>query len=79
MRDVHVPFPNRFHDLVFGHELGQGSFSSVKYARQITKGRPRDDWPEFAVKIISTNKIKVSNDPDPRPPGPGDDIRTPRV
>ncbi|CAM9294617.1 unnamed protein product, partial [Sphacelaria rigidula] len=48
----------RFHDLVFGHELGQGSFSSVKYARQITKGRPQGDWPEFAVKIISTTKIK---------------------
>lgn len=54
-----APFLNRFHDLVFGHELGQGSFSSVKYARQITKGKSRSDWPEFAVKIISTTKIEV--------------------
>ncbi|CAB1107395.1 unnamed protein product [Ectocarpus sp. CCAP 1310/34] len=49
----------RFHDLVFGHELGSGSFSVVKYARHITKGRSRSQWPEFAVKIISTTKIQV--------------------
>lgn len=54
-----IPIPNRFHDLVFGHELGQGTFSSVKYARQITKGKTRSEWPEFAVKIISTSKIEV--------------------
>lgn len=50
---------NRFHDLVFGDELGQGSFSVVKYARHITKGKSRSDWPEFAVKVISTTKIQV--------------------
>ena len=27
----------KFHDLVFGRELGEGSFSVVKYARHITK------------------------------------------
>jgi len=27
----------KFHDLVFGHSLGEGSFSTVKYARHITK------------------------------------------
>ena len=27
----------KFHDLVFGHFLGDGAFSTVKYARQITK------------------------------------------
>ncbi|CAM9107864.1 unnamed protein product [Ectocarpus fasciculatus] len=51
----------RFHDLVFGHELGSGSFSVVKYARHITKGRSRSQWPEFAVKIISTTKIQELN------------------
>lgn len=29
----------KFHDLVFGHLLGEGSFSTVKYARHITKVR----------------------------------------
>lgn len=52
----------RFHDLVFGHELGQGSFSVVKYARHITKGKSRSEWPEFAVKVISTTKIQVISD-----------------
>jgi len=62
----------KFHDLVFGHELGRGSFSTVKYARQILKqGGPkagpkagaikedkgRSVWPEFAVKIISTSTV----------------------
>lgn len=50
---------DRFHDLVFGHELGSGSFSVVKYARHITKGKSRSQWPEFAVKVISTTKIQV--------------------
>ncbi|CAM9104545.1 unnamed protein product [Discosporangium mesarthrocarpum] len=51
--------PNlRFHDLVFGQELGHGSFSSVKYARQIVRGAPRTDWPEYAVKIIGTERIE---------------------
>jgi hypothetical protein len=27
----------KFHDLVFGNELGHGAFSVVKYARRITK------------------------------------------
>ncbi len=27
----------RFHDLVFGGQLGEGAFSVVKYARHITK------------------------------------------
>jgi hypothetical protein len=48
----------KFHDLVFGHELGRGSFGSVKYARLIDKKKPRSQWPEYAVKIISTEKIR---------------------
>ena len=27
----------KFHDLVFGHELGEGAFSTVRYARQIIR------------------------------------------
>lgn len=50
--------PNlKFHDLVFGHELGSGAFGSVKYARLIDKTKSRSYWPEYAVKIVSTNKI----------------------
>jgi len=47
----------KFHDLVFGQNLGEGSFGSVRYARQIVKDRTRSYWPEFAVKIVSTEKI----------------------
>ena len=51
----------RFHDLVFGHELGKGSFGTVKYARQIVRGSPRVVWPEFAVKMISAQTIEKDN------------------
>ena len=34
---MHTSRGRRFHDLVFGHELGRGSFSTVKYARQILR------------------------------------------
>ncbi|KAL3808335.1 hypothetical protein ACHAXA_003233 [Cyclostephanos tholiformis] len=47
----------KFHDLVFGQELGSGAFSTVKYARHIVKTRTRSSWPEYAVKIVSTQKI----------------------
>eukprot|EP01083_Nonionella_stella_P058339 152825_1 len=48
----------KFHDLVFGQVLGTGSFSTVKYARQIIKGKTRSYWPEFAIKIVSTQRIE---------------------
>ena len=48
----------KFHDLVFGHDLGEGAFGSVRYARQIDRSRGRSQWPEYAVKVISTEKIK---------------------
>eukprot|EP00039_Didymoeca_costata_P006938 m.94804 g.94804 ORF g.94804 m.94804 type:complete len:958 (+) comp13459_c0_seq1:122-2995(+) len=48
----------KFHELVFGRELGSGAFSIVKYAKQIIKGVPFAQWPEFAVKTISIEKIK---------------------
>jgi hypothetical protein len=47
-----------FHDLVFGHDLGSGSFSHVKYAKRIIKGQPASTWPEYAVKIIATDVIQ---------------------
>lgn len=47
-----------FHDLAFGRELGSGSFSVVKYAKKIVKGSPAPTWPEFAVKVISTDAIR---------------------
>lgn len=48
----------KFHDLVFGHDLGTGAFGSVRYARLIDRSRTRSHWPEYAVKIISTEKIR---------------------
>ena len=49
----------KFHDLVFRHdELGKGAFSTVKYSRLILKDKPRSQWPEYAVKIVSSKKIE---------------------
>jgi len=48
----------KFHDLVFGHDLGAGAFGVVRYARLIDKTKTRSHWPEYAVKIISTEKIR---------------------
>jgi serine/threonine protein kinase len=53
---VLLPFLS-FQDLVFGHELGAGSFSSVRYTKLIRKGLPASQWPEYAVKVISTKTI----------------------
>jgi serine/threonine protein kinase len=47
----------KFHDLVFGHELGAGAFGSVRYARLIDQSKTRSHWAEYAVKNISTQKI----------------------
>lgn len=59
MQESPVLFPNlKFHDLVFGQELGTGAFSTVKYARRIVKTQTRSNWPEYAVKIVSTQKIE---------------------
>ena len=48
----------KFHDLVFGHDLGEGAFGSVRYARLIDRSKTRSNWSEFAVKVISTEKIQ---------------------
>ncbi len=59
MAETPTLLPNlKFHDLVFGHDLGAGAFGSVRYARLIDRSRTRSQWPEYAVKIISTEKIK---------------------
>ncbi len=47
----------KFHSLVFGRTLGTGAFSTVKYARLITRGSTRSNWAEFAVKVIARSKI----------------------
>ena len=43
----------RFHDLVFGRELGRGAFSLVKYARHVHREKSSVAWPEYAVKVTS--------------------------
>ena len=48
----------KFHDLVFGQQLGSGAFGVVSYARHIQKGSSRSSWPEYAVKLISEEKIQ---------------------
>ncbi|KAL7512700.1 hypothetical protein ACHAXN_009772 [Cyclotella atomus] len=59
MLESPVLLPNlKFHDLVFGQDLGTGAFSTVRYARQIVKDRTRSKWPEYAVKVVSTQKIE---------------------
>jgi serine/threonine protein kinase len=59
MAETPTLLPNlKFHDLVFGHDLGEGAFGSVRYARLIDRNRTRSQWPEYAVKVVSTEKIK---------------------
>lgn len=48
----------KFHDLVFGQDLGTGAFSTVKYARRIDRRCTRSSWAEYAVKVVSTQKIE---------------------
>ena len=54
--------PNlKFHDLVFGKELGKGAFSIVKYARLINKDKNQSLWSEYAVKIITESSLNEFN------------------
>ncbi len=49
----------KFHDLVFGADIGSGAFSVVRYAKRIMGGGSgRSEWPEYAVKVILTDKLK---------------------
>jgi serine/threonine protein kinase len=61
--DVLSPAPTllpslAFHDLVFGRDLGSGTFSTVRYAKQIVRGTLGSTWPEYAVKVISTSVMQ---------------------
>lgn len=47
----------KFHDLVFGPTLGEGAFSTVRYARLIERSSSQTSWPEFAVKIVSGEQL----------------------
>ena len=47
----------RFHGLVFGAQIGAGSFSTVREARRIVRGTPTATWPALAVKHIAADII----------------------
>lgn len=47
----------KFHDLVYGKLLGEGAFGVVKYARQINRDLLQSSWSEYAVKVISSEKL----------------------
>lgn len=52
---THTRLPSLgFHDLVFGQELGSGTFSAVRYAKHIHRGAPGSAWPAYAVKVVSS-------------------------
>ena len=53
----------KFHNLVFGRDLGIGAFSTVRYARVVKPGGTTylSQWDEVAVKIISYEIIKANN------------------
>jgi Protein kinase domain/Protein phosphatase 2A regulatory B subunit (B56 family) len=59
MSETPTLLPNlKFHDLVFGHDLGKGAFGCVRYARLIDRSKTRSYWAEYAVKVIATDKIR---------------------
>ena len=47
-----------YKDFVFGHLLGEGSFSQVRYAKRIVKGLSATGWPEYAVKVMSKALVR---------------------
>ena len=48
-------------DVVFGKELGTGSFGTVKHAYKIVRGEPRSRWPQLAIKQIDKRHADVAN------------------
>ena len=40
-----------FQELVFGQDLGSGSFSTVRYCKHVVRGTPASGWPEYAAKV----------------------------
>ena len=47
-----------YSEFVFGHLLGEGSFSQVRYAKRIVRGLTASHWPEFAVKVVDRELIR---------------------
>ncbi|GAB5358702.1 hypothetical protein AAMO2058_000481100 [Amorphochlora amoebiformis] len=47
-------------DLVFGKDLGKGSFATVREAFKIVKGKPRSEWKAYAVKNVAKEHQKVA-------------------
>ena len=47
-----------YNEFVFGHLLGEGSFSQVRYAKRIVKGQTASAWPEFAIKVVDRALIR---------------------
>ena len=47
-----------YNEFVFGHLLGEGSFSQVRYAKRIIKGQTASHWPEFAIKVVDRELIR---------------------
>jgi serine/threonine protein kinase len=48
----------KFHELVFGHDLGSGAFSTVRLAKHVDRSKPGSQWSQYAVKLISISKIE---------------------
>ena len=48
-----------FQDLVFGRDLGSGSFSTVRYCKHVQRGRPAVAWPEYAAKVLKKQVCDV--------------------
>ena len=46
-----------FQELVFGRELGTGSFSTVRYCKHVVRGMSASAWPEYAAKVSSQCEI----------------------
>ena len=40
-----------FQELVFGRDLGSGSFSTVRYCKHVRRDRPATAWPEYAASL----------------------------
>ena len=47
--------------LAMGHELGDGAYSRVRYAKLIAKDLPQSLWPQVAVKIMDKKLVKSQN------------------
>ena len=41
-----------FQELVFGRDLGSGSFSTVRYCKHVQRGTSAVSWPEYAAKVL---------------------------